>query len=161
MRPTPCKMVAVKIPTSKTPLIVVAIYRPTYNNTDYLTSMCDTISSIARKFVSKHQYTKQINEHFLDTFSMLGLSQSVTFPTRLDNTLDVFITNRPSPSHNRCEPMSVISDHDAAVYVNSGIMPKRHRLIPRTIHVWSKADSRLIQEELATFADELQNDHNL
>ena len=72
--------------------------------------------------VKKHQYTKQINEHFLDTFSMLGLSQMVMFPTRLDNTLDVFLTNRPSLV-NRCELVPGISDHDAAVYVHSDILP--------------------------------------
>ena len=116
MIPAPCEMVAVKFQTSNTPLIVVGIYRRTNNNIDYSTFMCDAISSIARKFknsplfiagdinlpdiqwktttVSKHQYTKQINEHFLDTFSMLGLSQMVIFPTRIDNSLDVFLTNR-------------------------------------------------------------------
>ena len=112
MIPTPCELLAVKLKTSNTPLIVIGIDRPTDNKTYYSTSTCDAISSIARKFpnsplwitgdinlpdvqwktntVTKHQYTKQINEHFLDTFSMLGLSQMVTFPTRLDNTLDVF-----------------------------------------------------------------------
>ena len=29
------------------------------------------------------------------------------------------------------------------------------------IHFWQKADSKLIQEELAIFIDDLQNDHNL
>ena len=182
MIPTPCELVAVKLKTPNTPLIVIGIYRPTDNNTDYSTSTCDAISSIARKFpnnplwitgdinlpdiqwktntVTKHQYTKQINEHFLDTFSMLGLSQMVTFPTRLDNTLDVFLTNRPSLV-NSCEPVPGISDHDAAVYIHSDILPKRHRHIQRTIHVWRKADNRLIHDELATFADEIQKDHNL
>ena len=110
--------------------------------------------------VSKHQYTKQINEHFLDTFSKLGLSQMVMFPTRLDNTLDVFFTNRPSLV-NSCEPVPEISDHDAADYVHSDIMPKRHRPIQRTTHIWRQADNRLIHDELVTFADELQKDHNL
>ena len=107
--------------------------------------MCDAMSSIARKFphsplwitgdihlpyvqwktntVSKHQYTTQINEHFLETFPMLGLTQMVTFPARLDNTLDVFLTNRP-PLVNSSEPVQGISDHDAAVYVDSEIIPK-------------------------------------
>ena len=40
-------------------------------------------------------------------------------------------------------------------------MPKRHRPIQRMIHVWRKPDSRLIHDELATFADEKQKDHNL
>ena len=104
MIPTPCEMVAVKLETSKIPLIVVAIYKPTDNNTEYLTSMCEATSSIARMYVSKRQYTKQINEHFLDTYSMLGLSQMVTFATRIVNTLDIFLTNRPSLV-NRCEPI--------------------------------------------------------
>ena len=37
MIPTPCDMGAVKIQTANTPLIVVGIYRPTDNNTDYST----------------------------------------------------------------------------------------------------------------------------
>lgn len=174
-------MVAVKIQTAHTPLIVLGIYRPTDNNADYSTSMCDAISSIARKFpnsplwiagdtnlpdidwktstVLKHQYTKQINELFLDTFSMLGLSQMVTFQTRLDNILDIFLTNRPSLV-NRCEPVPGVSDHDVAVYVNSDILPKRQRPIQRKIHIWRKADTEQIQEELATFADEMQTQHN-
>ena len=153
--------------TANTPLIVIGIYRPTYNNTDYSTSMCDAISSIARKFpnsplwiteniirqdvqkksntVTKHQYTKQINELFLDTFSMLGISQMVTFPTSLENTLDVFLTNRPSLV-NSCEPEPGISDHDAAVYVHSHVLPKRHRPIQKTNHVWRTADHRLIHD---------------
>ena len=62
---------------------------------------------------------------------------------------------------NRCEPIPGISNHDAASYVNSDILQKRNIPIQRTIHVWRKAESRLIQERLATFADQLQNDHNL
>ena len=84
----------------------------------------------------------------------------VTFTTRLDNTLDVFLTNCPSLV-NSCEPVPGISDHDTAVYAYSDIMPKRHKSILRTIHIWRQADNKLIHDELATFADELQKDHNL
>ena len=91
---------------------------------------------------------------------MLALSQLVTFPTILDNTLDVFLTNWPSLV-NSCEPVPWISDHDSAVYLHSDILPKRHRPIQRTNHIWRKADNRLIHDKLATFADELQKDYNL
>ena len=91
---------------------------------------------------------------------MLGLFQMVTFLTRLDNTLGVFLTNRPSLV-NSCEPVPGISDHDAAVNVHSDILSTRHRPIQRTIHNWRQADNRLIHDELVTFADELQKDHNL
>ena len=160
---SPCEMVGVKIQTAQPhPLVVLGVYRPRDNNSDYTNCMCDAISSIARKFpnsplwiagdtnlpyvnwqtntISKHQYTKQINELFIDTFAMLGLSQMVTFPTRLDNTLDVFLTNRPSLV-NRCEPIPGVSDHDATVYVNSYIVPKRQRPVQRKIHIWKEADT--------------------
>ena len=142
-------MVGVKIQTAEPhPLVILGVYMPTGNNSDYTNCMCDAISSIASKFpnshlwiagdtnltnvnwqtntISKHQYIKQINEFFIDTFAMLGLSHMVTFPTRLDNTLDVLLTNRPSLV-NRCEPIPGVSDHDAAVYVNSDIVRKRQR----------------------------------
>ena len=90
---------------------------------------------------------------------MLGLSQMVTFPTRLDNTLDIFPTNRPSLV-NRCEPILGVSDHDAAAYVNSDIVPKRQRPVQRKIHIWKKADTELIKEDLAAFVEEMQTRYN-
>ena len=106
-----CEMVGVKIQTAQLQhLVVLGVYRRTNNNSDYTNCMCDPISSIARTFpnspmwiagdinlpdvdwqtytISKHQYTKRIDELFINTFSILGLSQMVTFPTRLDSTLD-------------------------------------------------------------------------
>ena len=115
MIPTPCELVAVKLKTSNTPLIVIGIYRPTYNNTDYSTSMCGAISSIARKFPNS----------------------------------PLLITN---------SPLLITGDTNL---LHSDILPKRYRPIQRTIHVWRKADNRLIHDELATFADEIQKDHNL
>jgi len=83
---------------------VVGIYRPTYHNSDYATSVCDSrklpdkpvwitedINFLDNQWkmntVTKHQYTKQTNEHFLVTFSMLGLCQMATFQKALDNNL--------------------------------------------------------------------------
>ena len=177
-----CEMIGMKIQTAYPhPLVVLGVNRPMDNNSDYTNCMCDAISSIDRKFpnsplwiagdtnlpdvdwqtitISKHQYTKQINEPFIDTFAMLGLSQMVTFPTRHDNTLDVILTNRPSLV-NRCEPIPGVSDHDAAVYVNSDIVPKSQRPVQRKIHIWKKADTELIKEDLAAFAEEMQTRYN-
>ena len=47
----------------------------------------------------------------MDCLMNCSLSQLVTFPTRNDNTLDIFATNRPS-SVEKCEPLSGISDHN-------------------------------------------------
>ena len=105
---SPCVMIGVKIETAQPhPFVVLGVYRPTYNNSDYTNCMCDAIPSIAREFpnsplwiagdtnlpdvnwqtntISKHQYTKQINELFIDTFAMLGLSHTWS-PSRQELT---------------------------------------------------------------------------
>ena len=43
----------------------------------------------------------QMNNRFLEMIQNCNLDQVVKFPTRLDNTLDLFLTNRPSLI-NRC-----------------------------------------------------------
>ena len=88
---------------------------------------------------------------------ILGLSQMVTFPTRLSNTIYVILTNRHSLV-NRCETIPGVSDHDAAVYVNSDIMPTRQRPVQRKIHIWKKA--KLIKEYIAAFAEKMQTRYN-
>lgn len=45
-----------------------------------------------------------------------NLKQIVSFPTRKDHVLDLFMTNRPSLV-NRCEPLPGIVDHDI-VYID-------------------------------------------
>lgn len=45
-----------------------------------------------------------------------NLEQIVSFPTRKDHVLDLFMTNRPSLV-NRCEPLPGIVDHDI-VYID-------------------------------------------
>ena len=45
------------------------------------------------------------------------MSQLVEFPTRGDNILGLFLSNRPTLV-NRIEPLPGISDHDTMVYVN-------------------------------------------
>lgn len=53
---------------------------------------------------------------FLDLIHDSNLEQIVSFPTRKDHVLDLFITNRPSLL-NRCEPLPGIVDHDI-VYID-------------------------------------------
>ena len=177
-----CEKVGVKIQSAEPhPLIVLRVYKTTDSDSDYTNSMCDGISSIAGIFpnnplwiaggthlpdvdwqtitILKYQYAKHINELFIDTFATLDLSHMVTFPTRLNKTLDVFLTNQHSLV-NWCEPISGVSVHDAEVYVNSDIVPKRQRPVQRKIHIWKKADTELIKEDVAAFAEEMQTRSN-
>ena len=144
---TDCEMVCVKIKTAvHHPLIVIGAYRPTNSNSEYAANLCTSIKSVAAQFhnspmwvagdlnlptidwttdsIKSHQYFKSINNCFIDLASNLGMTQSVSFLTRVDNTLDVFLTNRPSLI-NRCEPKSGVNDHERAVFIDSNIMPRR------------------------------------
>lgn len=56
-----------------------------------------------------------------------NLEQIVSFPTRKDHVLDLFMTNRPSLV-NRCEPLPGIVDHDI-VYID--ITAKINKLTQR------------------------------
>ena len=46
--------------------------------------------------VISHQYSKDINDKFVEVIDNCYLEQLVTFPTRPNNTLDLLLTNQPS-----------------------------------------------------------------
>ena len=60
------------------------------------------------------------------------------FPTRERNTLDVFITNRPSLIQ-KCKPVPGVSDHDI-VFVESNILATRSKPPQRKIFLWKHAN---------------------
>lgn len=71
-----------------------------------------------------------------------NLEQIVSFPTRKDHVLDLFMTNRPSLV-NRCEPLPGIVDHDI-VYID--ITAKINKLTQRKKNLWEKADNTKLEE---------------
>lgn len=79
---------------------------------------------------------------FLDLIHDSNLEQIVSFPTRKDHVLDLFMTNRPSLV-NRCEPLPGIVDHDI-VYID--ITAKINKLTQRKINLWEKADNTKLEE---------------
>ena len=80
-----------------------------------------------------------------------GLTQTVDFPTRLSNTLDIFLTNRPSLI-NYCTPIAGISDHEA-VLTESNIRIFVQKQPRRKIYLWNKADSSLIRNFFYDFSN--------
>ena len=144
---TDSEIVAASIPTTYTskPIIVCSLYRPTDNNIDYTRDMCSTIRDLHTRFkdniiwivgdsnlpdinwksdsIEGHNYPATINQDYLDLVSDIGSQQIIDFPTRQQNILDIFITNRPSLI---CKSTSLpgLSDHDV-VCVDSNIIPQR------------------------------------
>ena len=73
----------------------------------------------------------------------------VLFPTRGDNTLDLFSTNRPSLVC-WCSPLAGLGDHDL-VYVESSVTPRRSKPVARKIFLWNKAHVEDMKRECIDF----------
>ena len=127
----------------KKAIIVSSLYRPTDNNLDYSHKLCTVLNDLHSRFrdhipriggyaslpdidwktdtATRHNYTASINQLFSDTFNDIGCEQIVDFPTRIDNTLDIFGTNRSSLI-DRCVPLPGISGDDV-VLVDFSVLP--------------------------------------
>ena len=114
----------------------MSIYRPPNRDYEYLESLCLLIHDVVSKnpksaiwiggdlnlpnidwatnSVLSHDYPLPFCNLVIDTFNSLGFVQLVTFPTRKNNTLDIFATNRPSLVEN-CFPIPGIGDHEAVL----------------------------------------------
>ena len=153
-----CIFAKFTMPKNKT-LIVGGLYRPTNNDVQYLDALCSCLEELAHKFknavfwfggdmnlpdinwetltIDGRQHPLRLNERFLECLQNCGLQQMVTFPTRGDNTLDVFLTNRPYLV-NKCAPLPGKGDHDI-VYTDSSITAERSKPVKRKIYLWNKA----------------------
>ena len=92
----------------------------------------------------KNQYSKEINEKFLETFSKCDLQQLVDFPTRRNNILDIVATNRPNLL-NKCEPIAGMSDHETMVLLDIECHAKIFKSQKRKVLVWRKVDIKQLK----------------
>ena len=86
----------------------------------------------------------------------LGAEQMVDFPTRKDNILDIFVTNRPSLVNKR-NPIPGLSDQDI-VPIDANIVPTRQKPTRRLIYLWKKAN---LTEMEQAFPDPSHHTHLL
>ena len=114
-------------------MIVNAIYRPPYNRSIYFSDLCEEVENTNKKHPNSvcwtvgdlnlpdvdwknldiigNRYLKDINERALLFVNNSFQEQQVEDPTRLDNILDIFLTNRHS-STLKCSLIPGLSDHD-------------------------------------------------
>ena len=155
-------------------IILISAYRPPNNNFEYLDTLCSTISSIILAnsnniiwlggdlnlpnidwtfySISGHSYPLQLCERFIDTLLDHSLSQLVNFPTRKENTMDIFAMNWPSLV-TKCIPIPGISDHEAILLV-SDMAAKIQPFVLRKIFLWRKANLDHIKEKIRQFSDD-------
>jgi len=177
---TQAEFVAVKIVTDRQPVIIGSLYRPPYNNHDYMTELNRTIVDLCQTNknaaiwiagdanlpdinwsidqVNPKNYTREISESFLQTLARSGLEQTVTFPTRGDNTLDIIITNRPTLT-NRCECAPGLSDHDI-IFLDTYIKAPRKKPVRRKILLWKHANWDKIHKGVVSFTDYFLQEHS-
>ena len=89
------------------------------------------------------------------------LSQVVNIPTRQEKTLDLLLTNSPSPV-NRVKGMPPIgkADHDI-VHIEYDIKAKRIQQAPRKIYLYKRADMDGLRDHMAQLRDSiLSADHS-
>ncbi|MCG8044799.1 MAG: hypothetical protein N0E48_03805, partial [Candidatus Thiodiazotropha endolucinida] len=101
-----------------TSLVIGAIYRPPNCDQNYMEELCNKLRELQTKHpkaitwiggdvnlpdidwenhtIKGHNYPISMSQYFLNTVYDIGSDQVVRFPTRGENTLDVFLTNRPS-----------------------------------------------------------------
>jgi len=108
--------------------------------------------------ISGNIYPLSINNTLIDLLQDNGCEQLATFPTRLENTLDIFATNRPSLV-NKCTPIPGISDHDI-VLTDVNILTARRKPVARLIHLWKKADLESMTSDLTNFTTRFTSSNN-
>ena len=72
------------------------------------------------------------------------MSQFVTFPTRNNNILDIFATNKPNVV-TACEPLSCIGDHEA-VNIRAITTIKYSKPLQRKVYLWNKVNFDQVKE---------------
>ncbi len=165
----------------KEPLIIGSLYRPPNSDHTYMEELCHQIKDLQQTYprstiwiagdanlpdinwdkytISGSNYKHSISQLLLDTMYDVCSEQIVKFPTRGNNTLDIFLTNRPSLIY-KCKPMPGVSDHDI-VFVEAKVLTPRKKRPQRKIHLWKRADLGKMKEETETFSADFTDHHTI
>ena len=79
--------------------------------------------------------------------------------TRQSNTLDIFLSNRPSLT-NKCRILPGLSDHDI-VHISARLSAKRLKKVKRTVWDFNKRDKQQLQQNAKNFTSLFLKKHNL
>ena len=141
----------------KKPLIICAAYRPPDRDRGYMANLCSAIRDVHDSFpghaiwcggdfnlpdinwmdesTQGNRYPNEINKSLLDLLHDLNLTQVVTFPTRINNTLEILFSNRPNLVH-KLNPVPGISDHDSIAQAEIDCLAQVRRPVKRKIFLW-------------------------
>ena len=168
-----CEFLAIKIQTHRQPLIIATAYRPPSSTFEYAGNISKEITKLNTKYknnpiwfggdmnlpdinwetnsVIKHQYLKDINDCFLDTFLSCNLEQIVNFPTRGNNTLEIVVTNRPN--------LVRISDHETTILLDINCHAKKVKQPKRQIFMWNRLNTILLKNHVSAEVEVFMNNN--
>ena len=92
-----------------------------------------------------------MSKHMLDICSEFRLEQVVTEPTRINNILDIFLTNN-STLIEKSSLIPGLSDHDGIPVIHVNSKPKIIKQKPRKVYSYHKADVSSIKSDLDEFS---------
>ena len=99
--------------------------------------------------IQGHSNPIDINKRFLDMLLTTHTEQIITTPTRQNNILDIFITNRPSLT-SQCHTIPGLGDHHA-ISIHSSAQAHRAKPTRRKIHLWRHADIDKLKQDARSF----------
>lgn len=164
----------------KQPLIICSLYRPPNSDLQYMEEMCKVITELHKtnqkatiwiagdanlpdidwktNTIPRSQYSRSISQLLLDTVSDIGSEQVVNFPTRDNNTLDLFITNRPSLVE-KVKAVPGVSDHDI-VFIQAYCSAPRTKPVRRKILLWKQVDLDKTRTAIKDFTNSFTSNFN-
>lgn len=179
---TLCEAVACKIKLSDgRMLIVLTIYRPPERNLQYMKNVCNLIEQLCCKYVNavmwitgdfnlpninwnlnsvvSNEYSLELCNILLDIFNSFGFTQLVESPTRGNNILDLFVTNRPGLIQ-KVTVSPGLSDHELII-IESSLVATLTESQPRTVYLWHQADWQAINERLSNFSNNFLSNYSV
>ena len=171
---TECEILWVKLEiTGSRPLYIGGFYRPEEDDLEGLQELQKSISKVmehsdnvwvlsdfnlpklqwpdCEPLIKPDCSCKQVYDYFIEILDDNNLTQVVTQPTRLNNTLDLFLTTNPTLIKEvKCQPG--LADHDM-VSAESLLKPTTHKPKPRKTFIFKKADWPALKLKLKQFQE--------
>jgi hypothetical protein len=91
-------------------------------------------------------YPNNMNKFFIDTIQEISMEQTVDFPTRLDNIIELVFTTHPSLV-KECKPLPGIGDHDI-ILTDKSIEVTRSKTPRHKIYIWKSANTDELRKDV-------------
>ena len=100
----------------------------------------------------KPQYGLEVNQLCIDICNNFYLTQTVTEPTRYDNTLDLIFTTNPDLVNN-VKVIPGVSDHKSPT-ADVSLKAKTNVKKPRTVFMYNKMNKEAMEKDIKEFKDD-------